>query len=242
MKLFLIGTLLFSGGSAAAMQNETVNENVTGIYQNVRERVQKRVKENTFQNLKENGFPYPSETRLENLTEEQQVAIITAIDQINARYDFTSMTDEELTTACIDIQAELNLLADELGLDIPDDWMRSRFQNRVNTRTKQIITRYLLEDLRTNGIEYPSEERLANLTVEQSEAILEKIDELNLTYDWASMTDDEIMEAMLLVKEELVALHDVLGITPPTERHQNQRRHKNNQNQNDDVVEGTDEV
>ena len=182
MKLFLIGTLLFSGGSAAAMQNETVNENVTGIYQNVRERVQKRVKENTFQNLKENGFPYPSETRLENLTEEQQVAIITAIDQINARYDFTSMTDEELTTACIDIQAELNLLADELGLDIPDDWMRSRFQNRVNTRTKQIITRYLLEDLRTNGIEYPSEERLANLTVEQSEAILEKIDELNLTY------------------------------------------------------------
>ena len=99
MKLFLIGTLLFSGGGAAAMQNENVNETVTQMYQNVRQRVQKRVRENAFESIKETGYPYPSEERLATLTEDQQFAIISAIDQVNATYDWANMTDEEIQEA-----------------------------------------------------------------------------------------------------------------------------------------------
>lgn len=237
MKLFLIGTLLFTGGGAAAMQNDTVNERVTDAYKNVRQRVQKRVKENSFDRIRENGFPYPSEERLENLTEEQQTAIISAIDQINATYDFSSMTDEEITAALLVIEEEMNLLADELGLEIPDNWMKNRFRRRVNQKTKEVIKEHLLENLRENGIEGPSEERLANLTEEQQTVLLEKISEFNATYDWANMTDEEIMDAMVVVKEELKALALEYDFPVP-QKH----GHKRHEESTEDVVEGTDEV
>lgn len=239
MKLFLIGTLLFSGGSAAAMQNETVKENVTEMYQNVRQRVQKRVKENVYENLKETGFPYPSEERLANLTEDQQTAILTAIDQINATYDFSTMTDDEIKEALLVIEEELNLLADELGLDISDNWMKNQFRKRVNKRTQEVIKEHLLDNLQENGIEYPSEERLANLTEEQQTAILSKIDELNATYDWASMTEEEIMDAMIVVKEALKDLAEELDFPAPVNRRQ---RGRNQQEVEEVVPEGSEEV
>ncbi|AIO19686.1 hypothetical protein KQ51_01812 [Candidatus Izimaplasma bacterium HR1] len=239
MKLFLIGTLLFSGGGVAAIQNEDIRENVTDMYKNVRERVQKRVQENSCENLRENGFPYPSEERLANLTEEQQVAIVIAIDQINATYDFGAMTDDEIIEAMLVIQEELNLLADELGLDIPDNWLQARFRHRVNSRTREVIKEHLIEDLRANGIEYPSDERLANLTEEQQALIIEQIDEFNGTYDWATMTDEEIMDAMVIVKAELQVLHQELGLNPPINKH-GHRRHGSRTQESEDAVEGTD--
>ena len=241
MKLFLIGTLLFSGGSVAAIQNEEVQETVTDMYKNVRERVQKRVKENAFESLRENGFPYPSDERLENLTEEEQLAIISAIDQINATYDFSTMTDEEITEALLVIQEDLNLLADELGLELPDNWLRARFQRRVRNQTREVIKERLLENLRTEGIEYPSDERLANLTEEQQALIIAQIDELNATYDWANMTDEEIMDAMVVVKEELRSLHEELGLTPPV-KERGSRGHGSRNQDSEESVEDADSL
>ena len=241
MKLFLIGTLLFSGGSVAAIQNEEVQETVTDMYKNVRERVQKRVKENAFESLRENGFPYPSDERLENLTEEEQLAIISAIDQINATYDFSTMTDEEITEALLVIQEDLNLLADELGLELPDNWLRARFQRRVRNQTREVIKEHLLENLRTEGIEYPSDERLANLTEEQQALIIAQIDELNATYDWANMTDEEIMDAMVVVKEELRSLHEELGLTPPV-KERGSRGHGSRNQDSEESVEDADSL
>lgn len=236
MKLLLIGTLLFSGGSAVAVQNETVRENVTEMYKNVRQRVQKRVKENIYENLKENGFPYPSEERLENLTEEQQTAILTAIDQINATYDFSSMTDDEIKEALLVIEEDLDLLADELGLELPDNWMKNRFRRRVNKQTREVIKNRLIDNLQENGIEYPSDERLENLTEEQQSALIAKIDEFNETYDWANMTEEEIMEAMTVVKEELKALHEELDFPVPV------RRRDRRQEETTEEIEGTEEA
>lgn len=239
MKLFLIGTLLFSGGTAAAMQNDTVRENVSGMYNHVRERVANRAKERSIDKLREEGFPYPSDERLANLTEEQQFAIISAIDQINATYDFSLMSDEEIKETLRIIHQEMEVLADELGIDIPDNFIRNRFRQRVNRRTHEIITEKLLEDLRTNGIEYPSDERLSNLTEEQQSVLLAKIDEFNVAYDWASMTDEEIMDALIIVKDELKALAEEYDFPVPT------RRHSNNEEvlpEDNTVVEGTDEV
>lgn len=215
MKLFLIGTLLLSGGSAAAMQNEEVRENVKEMYQNVRQRVQKGVKENIFENIKEDGFPYPPEERLEALTEDQRVALLTTIDQINATYDWANMTDEEIRETLALVHEELELLAEELGFDFPTQaQVRSGFRNRVNQRTKEAIRTHLISNLQENGLEYPNEEVLAQLTEEQSTALLAKIDEFNATYNWAEMTDDEILAAMEVVRDELHALHDEFGIAP----------------------------
>lgn len=246
MKLFLIGTLLFSGGSAAAMQNEEVREGVTNIYKNVRERVQKRVKEHTFENIRENGFPYPNEERLANLTEEQSIAIISAIDQVNATYDWANMSDEEIKEALLVVQEEMKVLCDELGLEMPDNMLQSRFRKRVNTRTNEVIKTHLLDNLRETGLEYPSEEKLENLTEEQSAALIAQIDEFNATYDWANMTDEEILAAMEVVKEELQTLHEELGFEPIQNRYKRSDR-KGNRNQRkseetDEVIEGTDEV
>ncbi len=237
MKLFLLGTLLFSGGGAIAMQNETVKENVSDMYHNVRQRVQKRVKENSFDRLRENGYPYPSEEKLATLTEEQQTAILTAIDQINATYDWINMTDEEIKEALAVVQDELNLLAEELGLDLPDNWMQKRFRKRVNEKTREVIKQHLLENLRENGIEVPNDERLSKLSEEQQDALLAKIEEFNATYDWANMTDEEIFDAMLVVKDELKTLHEELDFPVPSHHH---RRHHEETPEND--VEDSDEM
>ncbi len=220
MKLFLIGTLLFSGGTAVAMQNEEVRESTVNMYKNVRERVAKRVAQRGIENVKENGFPYPSEERLENLTEDQQIAILTTIDQFNATYDWANMTDEEIKDALESCKEELDLLFDEIGLEVPDNWAQKRFRKRVNERTKDIIKGRLIEDLKEDGLEYPHEEFLVTLTEEQQDALLAKIDELNATYDWVNMTDEEILDAMVVVRDELRSLHEEFGIVPPHPHHE----------------------
>lgn len=243
MKLFLIGTLLFSGGSAAAMQNEHVRENVSNVYQKVRERVAKRAKENIYENIKENGLPYPSEEKLEQLTEEQQVAIIGAIDQFNATYDWANMTEEEMKVALETVKEEMNLLFEELGLEVPENWMQHKFRKRINKKskeiTKEILKERLLEDLRENGIEYPNEERLENLTEEQGAALLAKIDEFNETYDWANMTEEEIMEAMEVIKTELRELREELDFPVPVHKG---HKGKHRDVPKEEIVEESNEV
>jgi uncharacterized membrane-anchored protein YjiN (DUF445 family) len=215
MKLFLIGTLLFSGGTAVAVQNEEVRDRAVALYQNVRERVQHKMKENLLETVKENGFPYPSEERLENLTEDQQFELITLIDQFNATYDWANMTDEEIMDALAVCEDEIHALAEELGIELPQDPIRNTFRNRVNRRTREVVKDRLITNLQENGLEYPHQEFLDNLTEEQQQAIVDKIDEFNATYDWANMTEEEIMDAMLVIRAELRELNEEFGIIPP---------------------------
>lgn len=249
MKLFLIGTLLFSGSGAVAMQNETVNETVNDVYQNVRQRVQKRVTENAFDSIRETGFPYPSEERLATLTEDQQFEIISMIDQVNATYQWSTMTDDEIKDALVIVQDDMSTLCAELGIDISERFIQNRFNERVQSRTNSIIKNHLLDNLKVNGIEYPNEERLANLTDEQSDALIAKIDELNATYDWANLSDEEILAAMEIIKAELQDLHVELGFEATKQQSRQGSENngdygKRNQEPVEPVVpvEGTDEV
>lgn len=214
MKLFLIGTLLFSGSGAAAMQNEAVNQTVTDVYQNVRQRVQKRVKETAFDSIRETGFPYPTEERLSSLTEDQQFAITSTIDQVNGTYEWGIMTNDEIEDALVVVQEELSELCDELGIELSGEFIQNHFRQRIQTKTNTIIRHRILNNLKENGIEYPNETRLVNLTEEQIISLLAKIDELNTTYDWVDMTDEEILEAMTVIKLELQDLREELGIRP----------------------------
>ncbi len=117
MKLLLIGSMLFTGGSAVAMQNETVNEEVAQAYNQAKVMFQKGFRGNMLETVKENGYPYPNEAMLENLTEEQEVALLTAIDQINATYNWATMSDEEILEALQVIKADMELLHEELGIE-----------------------------------------------------------------------------------------------------------------------------
>ena len=246
MKLFLIGTLLFSGSGVAAMQNENVNETVSNMYHNVRQRVQKRVKENSFESLRENGFQYPSQERLESLTDDQKFAITSAIDQVNAKYNWAIMSDDEIKESLELVQADMKVLTEELGIKLSETFIKNRFNSRVTTRTNFIVKEHLIENLKENGIEYPTNERLASLTDEQSFALLTKIDELNATYDWANMSEEEILVAMEVIKVELQELHDEFGITPPQNPSRQGKRHHGSYYQDDnepeDTVEDIDEA
>lgn len=119
MKLLALGSLLFTGGSAVAMQNETINQEVTGAYNQVKAMVQKGFQGSMIDRVKEDGFPYPNDTFLAQLTDEQEAIYLTTIDQINAEYDWANMTDEEIAVALQEVKAELEALRVELGIEAP---------------------------------------------------------------------------------------------------------------------------
>ncbi len=249
MKLFLISSLLFSGGSAVAMQNETISGEVNKRFVQVKETVQKRqMKNNLLEDVKENGFPYPCEEFLSALTEEQQVAILTQIDMINASYDWPNMTDDEISEALVAARQDLNLLYEELGVEKASLAEYKAGMNEVR-----------LEEIRENGISYVDTEKHPNLTEEQLTEINALIDELNAEYDFASMTDDELVLALTDARSEIHELFEELGIERPEglgeqirERIQNRIQkgyqkgfrdgyRAGNQNQNDEEIPVVDE-
>jgi hypothetical protein len=119
MKLIAIGAALLSGG-VMATENEAVNEVVTKAYEQVKEMVQARFGQNVIETVKEEGaYPYPNDTFLSTLTEEQAFAITSAIDVVNAEYDWANMTDEEIEAAVLEVKAELQALHTELGIEAP---------------------------------------------------------------------------------------------------------------------------
>lgn len=132
MKLLLLGSLLFSGGSAVAMQNETVNNEVSQAYNRIRVMVRTGFKGSMVERVKENGFPYPSEQQCEHLTDEQEAILMTTIDQINAEYDWANMTDEEIELALQEIKVELDALREELGIYAPQMQQRSHHGRHWN--------------------------------------------------------------------------------------------------------------
>lgn len=126
MKLLLLGSLIFTGGGALALENETVNEVVTDTSTQVREMFQKRSHNNLLETVKESGYPYPSEDRLASLTEDQAFAITSAIDVINASNDWQSMSDDEITDALAAIHMEMQELHLSLGIEQPSTQTRTR--------------------------------------------------------------------------------------------------------------------
>lgn len=116
IKLMLMAGALLGTGTVA-MENETVNETVTNTASQVKQMVQKKLGVVTVDQVKEFGYPYPNETFLEGLSEDQQFEVISAIDQFNASYDWQNMTDEEIDAAIVEIKAELHDLYDELGIE-----------------------------------------------------------------------------------------------------------------------------
>ncbi|MCF7927231.1 MAG: hypothetical protein K9L74_06645 [Candidatus Izimaplasma sp.] len=121
MKLFLIGSALFTGFSGVAMQSPDVNETVSEVRNQIVERVggfrEARMNGLLERILEEGQIPYPPAGLLERLTEEQQTTVITKIDELNATYDFSSMTEEELLELLPTLQEELVALREELGIE-----------------------------------------------------------------------------------------------------------------------------
>lgn len=237
MKLFIIGSLLFAGGSGVAMQNEEVNATVKEQYEQVEVRVQRaRLKNNLLEQVKENGFPYPCEDFLSTLNDEEALQVVTEIDLINATYDWPNMTDDEIVDALQVAKLDLETLYDELGIEKASfsDYKEGNNEENISNR---------IENLKENGVSYPTEERTADLTEEQITAIYDKIDSFNETYDFTVMTDDEILEAITVMREEMQVLLDDLGIELPQrenykqqvkdqiqERIQNRFQNRNNNN------------
>ncbi len=87
MNGLLIASMLMSGGTAVAMQNEDVNNVVNDTASKVIYQVGNMFKGSQVKNLRENGFSLPNEEFLSTLTEEQVFEITSAIDVINATYD-----------------------------------------------------------------------------------------------------------------------------------------------------------
>lgn len=130
MNGLLIATMLMGGGSAVAMQNEDINNVVNDTASKVMYQVKNMFNGNQIENLRENGFTYPSDEYLATLTEDQAFAVVSAYDVINATYDWANMTDEEIEQALVLVKAEMSALYDDLGIEAPMTQKRTRTRSR----------------------------------------------------------------------------------------------------------------
>ena len=87
--------------------------------------------------------------------------------------------------------------------------------NKVMLQVGNMFKGSRLVNVKENGFIGPRDEFLSTLTEDQVFQITSTIDVINATYDWANMTDEEIQEALVLVKVEMEALYTDLGIEAP---------------------------
>lgn len=220
MKLFIIASMLFGGGTAAALSNEEITQNIKEklpevVQQRFRSRMQER-KENFYLNVKEDGIPYPSEERLAELTEEQRIQILSLIDQYNAEYDFSVMTDEEIKVVLEAFRTDMEILHEELGLEFQPfdkEQFRQRIYNNVRQNMQERFSN-ILDNIREDGFVLKEDCQL-DLTEEQQLAIEAKVAEINAEYDFSSMTDEELRTTLTEIKVELDELFTELDIQHP---------------------------
>lgn len=148
-----------------------------------------------IEDLRESGFTLPEWKFLEDLTEEQTMELQTFVDTLNANYDIPNMTDEELLAAHDVAKEGLRELLDEYGV-LP----HARVQ-------EAIINNLIVDDEFTLPLE-----RIQNLGEDQQSAIYAFIDEVNETYDFESMTDDEIIDALKDIRTDLNELLEEQGV------------------------------
>ena len=134
MNGLIIATMLMSGGSAVAMQNENVNATVNNTANKVMKQMGNMFKGSRIENIRENGFRLPNEEFLSTLTEDQVFEITSAIDVINATYDWADMSDEEIKEALVLIKAEMAVLYEELGIEGPFNHTNNGVRTRTRTR------------------------------------------------------------------------------------------------------------
>lgn len=190
-----------------------------------------------IEDLRESGFTLPDWPFLENLSEEQTMELQIFVDTLNATYDIPNMSDEALLDAHDIAKEGLREL-----LETYDVLPRTRVQNTI-------IDKLIINDEFT----LPSN-RIDQLDAEQQSAIYAFIDEVNETYDFESMTDDEIIDTLKIIRTDMRVLLDNQGINYQTrtgERAQGLRerireafknKEQRNSNDQDDLSEPTDEV
>lgn len=128
MNGLLVAAMVMGSGSGLALTNDTVRETVSENTNQVMVKVQNMFKGSKIENVKAEGFAYPSEEYLANLTEDQAFQVVSAIDVINAEYDWANMSDDEITEALALVKAELHDLYIELGIEGP--LVQSQLQKR----------------------------------------------------------------------------------------------------------------
>lgn len=124
------------------------------------------------------------------------------------------------------------------------------------TKTSRKRGRHNISEIIENGFPYPSDEFLGTLTEDQLLAVTTYIDEVNLTYDFSTMTDEELKDILGEIREGMKALFEEQGIELPerpakSESGTKGKRgfRKGDRNNDDldetnveDVPEGTDEA
>ena len=84
---------------------------------------------------------------------------------------------------------------------------------------------FSLEEIRESGLPYLSDRHLENLTEEQAFEITSFIDQVNATYDFSEMDDEELKETLESIKEEMHALFEELGVERPEHPESNGEHH-----------------
>ena len=153
MNGLLIATMLMSGGSAVAMQNPEISDKVNESASKVMYQVKNMFKGSQIENLRENGFSYPSEEYLSNLTEDQAFEVVSTIDQINAVYDWANMTDEEIEDALVLVKAEMSALYTELGIEAPMTQTQTRTRSRKGNNWNEDFVPNGTEDEQSEAVE-----------------------------------------------------------------------------------------
>ena len=153
MNGLLIATMLMSGGSAVAMQNPEISDKVNESASKVMYQVKNMFKGSQIENIRENGFSYPSEEYLSNLTEDQAFEVVSTIDQINAVYDWANMTDEEIEDALVLVKAEMSALYTELGIEAPMTQTQTRTRSRKGNNWNEDFVPNGTEDEQSEAVE-----------------------------------------------------------------------------------------
>lgn len=134
MNGLLIAAMVMGGGTTVALQNENVNHVFNETAENAVYQIGHMFKGSRLENVKEYGFTGPSEEFLSTLTEDQALQITSAIDVINATYDWANMTDEEIQDALVLVKAEMEALYAEFGIEAP--MIQTRTQTRTQTKSQ----------------------------------------------------------------------------------------------------------
>lgn len=117
--------------------------------------------------------------------------------------------------------------------------------NEFMVKAQKMFKGNRVESIKETGFPYPSEAYLETLTEDQAFQVVSAIDVINVSYDWANMTDEEIELALIEVKAELHDLYTELGIEGPvvqTQTRQGNRGTNGKRGQREDFIPNGDGI
>ena len=161
--------------------------------------------------IRENGFTLPTDRLYSRLDEDQKLLVDNFINEINQNYDIPNMSDDEILEAFDTVKEDFRSLLDTMEIDFNHSPMKDRI--------KQKAIDYIL----TNNVFALPEKFINTLSDEQQVAINDFVEEVNTTFDFANMSDEEISETLKVIHEDLKELISEQDITLP---HYHQHRRK----------------